>query len=273
MTLTLQEAADQLGLHYMTVYRWVRTGKLQATKQGASWAVRQVDLDTLTKPAATTAPATHPRRVDHADRLAQRLMAGDEAGSMAVAEAALAGGMDPETLYFDVLSGAMVIIGDGWHAGTVSIAEEHQATAIMHRLLGRLSRNFTRRGRRRGTIVLGAVAGDPHGLPGALVADPLRGRGFAVIDLGPNSPPEAFVHAATNADGLVAVAMIVSVAPTDPVRDTVAALRAAGVSVPVIAGGSAIPDEDAAKGLGADHWAPTGRVALESLSSDLTGPS
>ena len=27
-TITLQEAACQLGLHYMTVYRYVRTGKL-----------------------------------------------------------------------------------------------------------------------------------------------------------------------------------------------------------------------------------------------------
>ena len=157
MTLTLQEAADQLGIHYMTVYRWVRTGKLPATKQGTSWAIREVDLDALSAPAAAATTTTRSRRVDHADRLARRLIAGDEAGSMAIAEDALAGGMDPEALYFDVLAGAMVIIGDGWPAGTVSIAEEHQATAIMHRLLGRLSRNFTRRGRRRGTIVLGAA--------------------------------------------------------------------------------------------------------------------
>ena len=137
---------------------------------------------------------------------------------MAVAEAALAGGMEPEPLYLDVLAGAMVSIGDGWHAGTVSVAEEHQATAIMHRLLGRLARNFTRRGRRRGTIVLGAAAGDPHGLPGAFLADPLRGRGFTVVDLGPDTPAEAFVHAATHADGLVAVGMTLSVEPHRPHR-------------------------------------------------------
>jgi methanogenic corrinoid protein MtbC1 len=133
---------------------------------------------------------------------------------MAVAEAALAGGMAPDALYLDVLAGAMVDIGDGWHTGDISVAEEHQATAIMHRLLGRLARNFTRRGRRRGTIVLGAAAGDPHGLPGALLADPLRGRGFAVIDLGPDTPADAFVDAATHADGLVALGMTLSLPPT-----------------------------------------------------------
>jgi excisionase family DNA binding protein len=264
VTLTLQEAADRLGVHYMTVYRWVRTGKLPATKQGASWSVRQSDLDALSEPAKVT-----PRsgRVDHGERLARRLTAGDEAGAMAVAEAALAGGMEPDALYLDVLAGAMVTIGDGWHAGTISVAEEHQATAIMQRLLGRLARNFTRRGRRRGTIVLGAAAGDPHGLPGAFLADPLRGRGYNVVDLGPDTPAEAFVHAATHADGLVAVGMTLSLDPTDPVREAIAALRSAEVTARIVVGGAAIADAEVAAELGADGWAADGWAALALLTA------
>ena len=264
MTLTLQEAADQLGVHYMTVYRWVRTGKLPATKQGASWSVRQADLDALSRPAKA---GPRSGRVDHARRLADRLTAGDEAGALAVAEAALAGGMEPNALYLDVLAGAMAKIGDGWHAGDISVAEEHQATAIMQRLLGRLARNFTRRGRRRGTIVLGAAAGDPHGLPGAFLADPLRGRGFTVVDLGPDTPAEAFVHAATHADGLVALGVTLSLAPTDPVRETVAALRAADVTAPIVVGGGAIPDAVVAVDLGAERWAADGWAALDLLTT------
>ena len=42
--LTLQQAADKLGVHYMTVYRYVRTGKLPATRVGGGW---QVDPDDL----------------------------------------------------------------------------------------------------------------------------------------------------------------------------------------------------------------------------------
>ena len=30
--LTLQEAADRLGVHYMTAYRYVRTGRLERFK-------------------------------------------------------------------------------------------------------------------------------------------------------------------------------------------------------------------------------------------------
>lgn len=269
MTLTLQEAADRLGVHYMTVYRWVRTGKLPATKQGASWSVRQSDLDALNEPPKAATAGPRPGRVDHAQRLARRLTAGDEAGAMAVAEAALAGGMAPDALYLDVLAEAMVSIGDGWHAGDISIAEEHQATVIMHRLLGRLARNFTRRGRRRGTIVLGAAAGDPHGLPGALLADPLRGRGFAVIDLGPDTPADAFVDAATHADGLVALGMTLSLLPTDPVREAITAVRGAGVTAPIIVGGGAITDGEVAAGLGADGWAADSWAALELLLTSV----
>ena len=35
-TLGLRECAERLGVHYMTAYRYVRTGMLPATKVGAA---------------------------------------------------------------------------------------------------------------------------------------------------------------------------------------------------------------------------------------------
>jgi excisionase family DNA binding protein len=261
--LTLQEAADRLGVHYMTVYRWVRTGRLPATKHDGTWQVRPADLD------AVGQPPSEPKRskVDHADRLARRLVAGDENGAMAIAEAALAGGMEPEDLYLDVLAESMRRIGERWGTGEVTVAEEHQATAIMHRLLGRLGRNFTRPGRPRGTVVLGAASGDHHGLPGALLADPLRGRHFAAVDLGPDTPPDAFVDAARRAGDLHAIGITLTAPPATPVRRTIEALRDNGISATIVLGGAGIPDEQRARRLGADHFAASGRRALELLSA------
>ena len=37
--LTLLQVADKLGVHYMTVYRYVRTGRLPATRVGGIWQV------------------------------------------------------------------------------------------------------------------------------------------------------------------------------------------------------------------------------------------
>lgn len=272
MTLTLQEAADRLGVHYMTVYRWVRTGRLPATKVGAGWSVDEADLAALDGTSSTSGTRPPGRsRVDHADRLAKRLVAGDEAGAMAVAEAALAGGMEPEDLYLDVLAGAMTRIGDRWGTGEVSIAEEHQATALMLRLLGRLGRSFSRRGRRRGTIVLGAVAGDHHGLPGAILADPLRGRGFTVVDLGADTPAQAFVDAARASEGLTAVGLTLTSPPLDPLAEAVAALRDADLAARIVVGGAAVTGASAAEAVGADGWAPDGRAALEALVGDTRG--
>ena len=42
--LTLHEAADRLGVHYMTVYRRVRLGMLPARKVGGTWRIDPVDL-------------------------------------------------------------------------------------------------------------------------------------------------------------------------------------------------------------------------------------
>ena len=64
-TLSLHEAAEALGVHYMTAYRYVRLGVLPAHREGRSWRVRRVDLDTLgeeTPPAQMRKPADWDRR-------------------------------------------------------------------------------------------------------------------------------------------------------------------------------------------------------------------
>ena len=42
--LSLQEAADRLEVHYMTAYRYVRTGRLRAVQIGSQWWVDPQDL-------------------------------------------------------------------------------------------------------------------------------------------------------------------------------------------------------------------------------------
>lgn len=42
---TLEEVAEKLRVAYMTVYRWVRSGRLSAYKFGKQYMVKQSDLD------------------------------------------------------------------------------------------------------------------------------------------------------------------------------------------------------------------------------------
>jgi excisionase family DNA binding protein len=50
--LTLHEAAEQLGVHYATIRRWVAEGRLRAHKQGPRLVrIYQSDLDKVIQPA------------------------------------------------------------------------------------------------------------------------------------------------------------------------------------------------------------------------------
>lgn len=264
--ISLQEAADELGVHYMTAYRYVRTGRLHAVKDGAEWRVDPDDLRSMQvgrRTSATNGVERESRWTPDPGRLARRLVHGDEPGSWQLLEDALTAGASPEAVYTDLLVPAMAEVGDRWAAGTVTVAEEHTATVTVQRLTGRLGPRFRRPGRKRGTIVLGAAPGDHHGLAVGLLADPLRGRGFRVTDLGADVPVEAWLDAARGAERLRSIGISVVATGLDAiVAGTVAALHDA-VTAPVVLGGGALRDADHAKALGADGWAPTHAEALD----------
>ena len=261
--ITLHDAAERLGVHYMTAYRYVRTGRLPAERDGVQWMVDPADLKRMSQPGRSRA---HPGRVrsEGPAKLAGRMVAGDEPGAWAVVEAALASGVDPADVHMDLLAPALDLIGDQWATGTLTVADEHRATVVAQRLIGRLGPRFARRGRKRGTVVLGTPPGEQHSLPGAIVADLLRGAGFEVLDIGANAPAESFVETAREANRLVAVLIGATTPGRDTtVRATVRTLRGAGVDAPVLLGGAAIKDEAHARKLGADGWSGAdGRDAL-----------
>lgn len=249
----------------MTAYRYVRTGRLPATRDGVQW---MVDPDDLTD-VRTPAPAARARGTARAARpatLAARMVAGDEAGAWGVVEAALGSGVDPAEIHLDLVVPALESIGDRWASGTLSVADEHRATAVAQRLIGRLGPRFARRGRKRGAVVIGAPPGELHSLPTAIVGDLLRGAGFEVLDMGANAPAESFAETARAATRLVAVAIAVTSSGHDSaVRSTVRKLRQAGITVPVLVGGAAVTGDDHARRLGADGW--SGRDGRSSVAA------
>ena len=276
-SLTLQAAADALGVHYMTAYRYVRLGLLPATKVAGSWEVPQAEVDRL---LAERAPEQGARPgggrgvqpAPWAARLEARLRAGDELGSWGVVEGALSSGMEPPEVYVELLVPSLRGIGEAWAAGEIDIGVEHRASVIAMRLIGRLGPRFNRRGQTRGSVVLGAPAGDRHGLPSALLADLVRGIGFTVVDLGADTPAASFARAAEAAERLVAVAVGVTTPENDEeVRALADALHRALPDVPVLIGGAAVRDEVHAQGLGADGWAPDGPSALVLLEQVVSG--
>lgn len=263
--LTLQEAADVLGLHHTTVYRHVRLGLLPAHRRGQRWVVARDDLEAF---ARSRMPVTEvddrsQRHADWALRLQRRLLAGDRWGAKGVVDTALAAGCDPVDLHVDVVAAAMRGIGDAWAAGAVDVGEEHRASVIVGQLLALLDSRLARRGRSRGVVVAGAVPGERHALSLRIVTGVLRIGRFEVHDLGADVPVGSLAAAASSTPGLVAVAVSASTGGNeDAVRTTVDALHDA-VDAPVLVGGGAVADEGAARALGGDGWAADARGALE----------
>jgi excisionase family DNA binding protein len=238
----LREASALLGLHYMTVYRYVRTGRLAARREGGDWLVRRGDLAALAIQPLDPAQRGRrgsPRHGPRVGRLVSTLLAGDEAGAWTVIEEALASGATARAIDIELIGAAMRELGERWAAGAASVADEHRASAIAHRLVGRAGAHVSRRGRHRGTIVLGAPAGEMHSLPSALLADVLRAEGFEVHDLGANVPTEAFVTFVAGLEPVRAVGVVVTATP--PSRALVPLVRELRrrTGVTVVVGGAA----------------------------------
>ena len=262
-TISLQEAALQLGLHYMTVYRYVRTGKLPATQDGIVWRVRTRDVHALEERRKVAGrPRSRPNSSrDTRQALEARLLAGDSAGAWWLVEGRLGGGLDPSGVLITLVSPALRSIGDRWAEGELSVADEHRATAMAQRIIGRLGLQFGRPGRSRGTVILAAPEGDLHTLPVAIVADLLRWRGFDVAELGANTPSDALAEAVDQAERLVAVGIASTTTGQDAeVTLSVEAVRATAPDAAIVLGGGAIRDGVHARAMGADIW--TGRDGL-----------
>ena len=265
-TLNLKEVAQRLGVHYMTAYRYVRLGRLPAEWEGTGWRVREDDLERFATGAALGSDDAV--AVDWPGRLADRLLSGDEPGAWSVVEAALVAGLTPQACYLDLVVGALDRITAAGAAGGLDVADGYVATATAGRIVARLGGRFRRPGRNRGTVVLGSPRGEQHSLPIAIVADLVRLAGFAVLELGPDVPAEAFVAAAGRVERLVAVGIgVTRIDALTEAADVVGALRRVLPDVPVLVGGQAVRNPEMAALTGATGWAEDGAGLVAALET------
>lgn len=256
----LNEAAEQLDVHYMTAYRYVRTGRLVATKRAGRWWVHARDLEAVRSGSSTVAVSPRPRSA-LVEPLVQRLVQSDFHGSWQLIEGAMASGATPVDVHEELLRPALSLIGEQWSAGDLLIAHEHRATATAQRLLGRMSPLFRPQGRRRGTVVLGAVAGDAHGLPSAMLADMLETDHLSVIDLGSNTPVDSFIDVANELDDLIGIGVVTTVgAYALKAVETAGVLKRTFPGALIVLGGSGLRD------LGADDYGDAAGVVSESAA-------
>ncbi|MCE7080976.1 B12-binding domain-containing protein [Streptomyces sp. ST2-7A] len=204
-----------------------------------------------------------------ADRLWEAVWHGDERRAGDATLAALDAGVGPETLFLDVVGAVQRKVGEEWAANRMSVAREHAATAINERVITALARHpAVHREPTRGRITIACVDGGWHALPGRLLGEVLKLRGWRVDHLGARVPT-AHLISRLHLTGPEVVALSGSIATRLPTAHaTITACRAAGV--PVLVGGAAFgPDGRYARMFGADMWAPDARIAADRLDAGL----
>lgn len=193
--ISLQEAADRLGVHYQTAYRWVRSGALPASKVRGVYQVQVDDLHRFDEERRRPSPPPVARTVRSwgrfVDTFHAALFEGDEGGAREQIEGLVESGVPLVECGDNLIGPALRRIGEEWMAGEITIAEERRASGICERLLGRFSPSPP--GRPRGVVVVCSPLIDEHRLPGEMATAVLREDHWRVHHLGVGVPEEEIV--------------------------------------------------------------------------------
>jgi diguanylate cyclase (GGDEF)-like protein len=174
---------------------------------------------------------------------ADALRAADGGAAERVALECLREEMSVETLYTRVITPAMWRIGQLWEEGAITVADEHLATALTHRVMASVyGSSLSRAAARPGTILLAAVEGDHHALGLRMAGDVLELAGYEVIYLGGDVPLDALVAAITSRQPDL-VGLSSTLAPDrSSIQLAVSDLEAAFPDTPIVLGGQGVPD-------------------------------
>ena len=199
------------------------------------------------------------------------LLAGDAGAAHRVVTQALRLGHDADAIAEAVLRPAAYAVGEHWHDGGISVADEHRATAIIERDLAELHRMVPWLPAIGRVLVIGCVASELHALGSRIVADRFERAGWTVHYLGPDVPTDAFITLAQSVD-----ADLIGVSATMPenvpgIAALIQALRRRGDGDrPVLAGGLPfVRDPHLADSLGAWAQAGTAEEAVRRASTHV----
>jgi len=142
--------------------------------------------------------------------------------------------------FLDTIAAPLLIrIGDEWHAGRLTPAQEHLASAVVHRVItGAMQTLVVAPG--APAILVATPAGERHEIGAVLAAAAAAAEGWRVIYLGADLPAHDIADSAIRTGANVVGLSIVFVPDPRRVADEISALRdALPVSIPLLIGGGA----------------------------------
>ena len=167
-------------------------------------------------------------------------------------KAALAEGVSAQDLLEQGLIEGMKAIGARFRRDEVFVPDVLMAAKAMKTGMAHI-RPYFQSGevKRRGTFIIGTVAGDMHDIGKNLVAMVAEGGGYEVIDLGIDVPTEKFLDAAAEKpDAVVGLSALLTTTMTN-MAETVRAMKAKNPATRIMVGGAPVTEHFAHE-IGAD---------------------
>ena len=171
-------------------------------------------------------------------------------------EKALAEGVAAEEILNEGLLSGMGIVGEKFKNNEVFVPEVLVAARAMNQGASLLKPLLASEGvESLGKVCIGTVQGDLHDIGKNIVKMMLEGKGFEVVDLGTDVPPEAFINTAIeqNCDIICCSALLTTTMGV--MADVVKAAEAAGIKgkIKIMVGGAPV-SQDFADQIGADAY-------------------
>jgi methanogenic corrinoid protein MtbC1 len=174
------------------------------------------------------------------ERYVRAQLEGDRASALAVVDEAISSGVPVGQVHTRVIQPAQYEIGRLWENNAISIAVEHQATAISQLALARLYDRLPRQPSNGKRVLIACVEGELHDMGSRIVSDLLEMAGFELRFLGASVPAVSLAERVeAYAPDLLALSATMTFHLSALERAVAAVRSSRHASVPILVGGRA----------------------------------
>jgi MerR family transcriptional regulator, light-induced transcriptional regulator len=212
---------------------------IERIRQIKEWQARRLSLEEIRHRLQTLESVGPP------DTLAERFLSSALAGDLGTARQTIVEatelGMPLSVVFSDVLRPALVELGSRWERGTITVAQEKEVSEFARELIAELTlrHSLVVEGHRNG-VVAACVMGELHELGLRMLIGLLRARRVSVHYLGASVDPAFLVDSARMRRPRVVLLSATLDENLPAVRIAHDAVRDAGISTRILAGGQAV---------------------------------
>lgn len=244
---------------------------LHRIRQIKAWQEQRLSLEEISTRLASLSGIAPPAQI--ADEFLEHGLGGNIREARRTILEASEFGMSFSTLLIDVIGPALQKLGDLWEDGTALVAQEKEVSELANELIAELAMRYTNDSKlEQASVVAACVAGEEHELGLRIIAALLRDNKVSVHFLGASVAPEFLIDSVRLRNPAIVLLSATMDEHIDSLGRSINALRQAGITIPILAGGQAVsrnPDTVSSWGIepaGADPKAIVTRLA--ELSSE-----